>query len=510
MSANQQSYGVRLSDLLPDIWLPGEVGDVFVTGVQSDHRLLQKGDVFIAQVGASVDARQFIGAALRAGAAAIIKELSNEDDGISWHSNVPVIPVKKLDQIVSAIASRFYAEPSHSVRCIAVTGTNGKTTVAYLFSQLVAKLEQQCGLMGTLGNGIVSADSENNSSSSLTSTGLTTAGPVAVQATLGSFAAKGVARCVMEVSSHSLHQSRVAAVDFKTAILTNLSRDHLDYHGSMENYAEAKAKLFHFSSLEHAIVNIDDEFGCELTQRLAAGKVVTYSTSNEKAAVYCRDVSFSAEGVDAWVVTPWGEGKLSASLLGEFNLSNLLAVIAAASLEGFDLQDILTNIALVSPATGRMEVVSMSMRPLVVVDYAHTPDGLSKALGTLKPQCEKTLWCVFGCGGDRDRGKRAQMASIAEQLADCVVVTSDNPRTEPQEAIEKDIRLGFQQLDNVVFERDRAKAIKYAILHAADEDIILIAGKGHETYQQIGVEKLPFSDVGHARLALQQRMEISS
>ncbi|MGB2287591.1 MAG: Mur ligase family protein, partial [Porticoccaceae bacterium] len=306
----------------------------------------------------------------------------------------------------------------------------------------------------------------------------------------------------MEVSSHSLVQGRVAGVQISTGIFTNLSRDHLDYHGDLEAYAAAKARLFAMSTVEYAVINIDDPVGRSILSGLNTQiKAISYSLEDNQADIYCSTIGLSPEGLRASVVTPWGNGEIHSSMLGKFNLYNLLAVIAAAAIQGVNIDDIFRLIPDLRAVPGRMELVG-STEPAVVVDYAHTPDALEKALQALRVHCSGNLWVVFGCGGDRDLGKRAEMGVIAQRCADRVVVTSDNPRTESPAQIIEHILQGIS--GETVVEPDRRAAIRQAVFAADKNDVILIAGKGHEDYQILGAQRLPFSDQAEARLALRE------
>ncbi|MGY8791943.1 MAG: Mur ligase family protein, partial [Pseudomonadales bacterium] len=309
---------------------------------------------------------------------------------------------------------------------------------------------------------------------------------------------------------HGIAQGRTEGLKFDGAIFTNLSRDHLDYHGGMTAYGEEKRKLFLSPHLEIAVVNMDDMFSAKILNSLAKNvKSFTYSLHNPKADVFPRALEFNRSGFSLDVVTPWGEGSFSSSLAGSFNVSNLFAVLTTvmateADKPGFDFKNILEKVALVSPVRGRMEI--LTDHPVsVVVDYAHTPDGLKNALSALRQHYKGNIWCVFGCGGDRDKGKRPLMAEIAEKHANKIIITDDNPRTEASEAIITQILSGFSSNDEVVVESDRALAIDYAITHADEKDVVLIAGKGHEEYQDVGGNRMVFSDVKQARVSLNKR-----
>lgn len=471
------------------------------------------GDVFIAVPGARVDGRDFIAQAIAAGAIAVIAEAQGIAGAVGASGSlavpqvqapltpVPIIQVQGLLAQLSAISARFYADPSAHLAVTGVTGTNGKTTCSQILAQLFHVLGDTAGVMGTLGWGLVGVTDE-----ALLDTGMTTPDAIHTQQILAALRGQGVQRVAMEVSSHSLVQQRVAAVRFDTAIFTNLSRDHLDYHGTMDNYRAAKAQLFAQPGLRRVIVNRDDPAGLAIYRDLPIEiDRYFYSVADHQADIYAATYTLSAQGIEARIVSPWGEGVLSSQLLGEFNLSNLLAVVAAACVQGFTLADVLAAVPQLTPVSGRMQLVDADTPPMVVVDYAHTPDALHKALTALRSHCAGELWCVFGCGGDRDRGKRAQMGAIADVQADRVVVTSDNPRGEKPQHIIDDILVGIRSGCAQVM-ADRREAIRYAILTAQPGDMVLIAGKGHETYQWVGKNRWPFSDMAEARLALRARV----
>ncbi|MCK9564257.1 MAG: UDP-N-acetylmuramoyl-L-alanyl-D-glutamate--2,6-diaminopimelate ligase, partial [Bacteroidales bacterium] len=420
-------------------------------------------------------------------------------------TDAPLATVDGLDRQLSAIAGRFYGNPGAALRLTAITGTNGKTSCSYLLGQLLEMLGERAGIVGTLGYGLM-GHGLTNSGAPLVATGMTTPDAVETQRILAAFVEQGATVATLEVSSHSLDQYRVAALPFDTAVFTNLSRDHLDYHGTLDAYGAAKARLFAWRGLRHAVINRDDAFGRQLLAGLPAGVAALDYSLCEAAAVRASDIVYSQRGVSARLDTPWGRGMLSSPLLGEFNLSNLLAVVAAACAQGHSLDRVLALIPALKPVSGRMEIVSgpAAGRPQVVVDYAHTPDALEKALLALRRHCAGRLWCLFGCGGDRDTGKRPLMGAVAARLADQVVVTSDNPRSEQPDAIIADILAGMPGVDAVV-EADRHTAILNTVLAAGPGDTVLIAGKGHEDYQQVGGDRLPFSDQAEARLALQRR-----
>jgi UDP-N-acetylmuramoyl-L-alanyl-D-glutamate--2,6-diaminopimelate ligase len=459
-----------------------------VAGLALDSRKVRAGDVFLAYPGEYGDGRDYIAQAIAAGAVAVIAEAGFA----SAQFAVPVLQIPNLRAAVSQIAGRFYDDPSAALTVIGVTGTNGKTSCTQLLGQALRLIGQSCGVIGTLGNSL---------DGSVGSGSLTTPDPIALQRQFAAWRGQRVTHVALEVSSHGLAQARVAGVAFRGAVFTNLTRDHLDFHGDMESYGAAKATLFDFAGLEFAILNNDDAFGAALAKKLQPRlpRVITYGF-DATSTVHARSAVYRADGVDAQIATPWGAINARSYLLGDFNLSNLLAVIAVLGQLGIDARDIENLIPQLRPIAGRMECIRANTDIEVVVDYAHTPDALEHALSALRRHCEGQLWCVFGCGGDRDKGKRPLMGAAAERLADRVVLTSDNPRSENPKAIIADIQAGISGA--VAVEINREYAIKFAIANAQTGDIILLAGKGHEDYQLIGNEVRAFSDsaVAHAML----------
>ncbi|WJD61842.1 UDP-N-acetylmuramoyl-L-alanyl-D-glutamate--2,6-diaminopimelate ligase [Pseudomonas kurunegalensis] len=473
--------------------------DPLIRELTLDSRNVRPGDLFLAVPGAKVDGREHIADALARGAAAVAYE--EQGANVLPLTDVPLIPVKGLIAQLSDIAGRFYGEPSRQLSLVGVTGTNGKTSVTQLVAQALDLLGQRCGLIGTLGTGFYGE---------LQSGRLTTPDPIAVQSTLNDLKKGGAKAVAMEVSSHALEQGRVAALEFDIAVMTNLSRDHLDYHGSMEAYEAAKARLFAWPSLRRQVVNLDDAFGRRLAEDFARRpsvdhietRLLSYSLENPDASLFCREAVFNDDGVRATLVTAQGERALRSQLLGRFNLSNMLAAVATLLALDYSLDEILKVTPQLQGPVGRMQRLGGGDKPLVVVDYAHTPDALEKVLEALRPHAHGKLLCLFGCGGDRDRGKRPLMAEVAERLADRVLVTDDNPRTEDPLRIFDDIRPGFAKPAEVEFVAGRGEAIAHLIATAAANDVIVLAGKGHEDYQEINGERHDFSDLTEAEKAL--------
>ncbi len=471
--------------------LPEAASSVLIRELTLDSRKVRPGDLFLAVPGTQQDGRVHIADAIARGAAAVAYEAEGALP-MTAHS-AELVALKGLAGQLSAIAGRFYGEPSRGLHLIGITGTNGKTSVSQLLAQALDLLGERCGIVGTLGNGFYNALALGRH---------TTPDPIGVQATLADMKNAGARAVAMEVSSHGLHQGRVAALAFDVAVFTNLSRDHLDYHGSMQAYGEAKAALFAWSGLRCRVLNLDDAFGRELAAAEHPSRLIGYSLENPAAYLYCRDIRFDEQGVRATLVTPRGEGHLRSSLLGRFNLSNLLAVVGALLGMDYALDEILKLLPQLQGPVGRMQRLGGVKQPLLVVDYAHTPDALEKVLEALRPHVKGRLLCLFGCGGDRDRGKRPLMAAVVERLADGVLVTDDNPRSEAPEQIFNDIRAGFANPEAVQFVHGRGQAIAQLVAAASADDVLVLAGKGHEDYQEIHGERQPFSDLIEAGKAL--------
>ncbi len=465
--------------------------DCEIGGLRLDSRKVTPGDLFIALNGALQHGIQHLDQAITNGAMACIYDPQGADGWKTETATIEIIAITDLSQYLGEIAARFYARPSEKLNIIGVTGTNGKTTC----SQLMAQALDDCGVIGTLGWGEPGL---------LQTTANTTPDALAIQQMLASFVTQGKSAVTMEVSSHGLEQGRVNAVDFKGAVFTNLSRDHLDYHGDMESYLQAKLALFTNPALQFVVVNLDDPVAMRVLQTVSPDvKRWTFSTQNQHIAdaecLMSSHVQHHTNGISFDVC--WGEQteRVNTSLVGAFNLQNLLSVLAVLLALGWSLANAIAKLAELKAVIGRMEKFGGQGKPLVIVDYAHTPDALEKVLQA--SQNERKLWVVFGCGGDRDKGKRPQMGRIAETYADHVIVTDDNPRTEESGNIISEILSGCQS-DKVCPVSDRSIAITTAIHQAAANDCVVIAGKGHENYQEIRGVKIPFSDQRVAQQAL--------
>ena len=465
-----------------------------VTGtLQCDSRKAGAGDGFIAWPGATSDGRRHVHAALAQGALACLVERSGVE---AFAFDQPEIAsFSGLKAAAGAIAAEFFGRPTDRLQVIAVTGTNGKTSTAWWLAQALSG-----GLIGTLGTGRPPAVDFN---------GLTTPDPVLLQAQFRRFVDAGLQFCAIEASSVGMVERRLDGTSIRVAIFTNFSQDHLDYHGTMQAYWDGKAQLFRWPGLRAAVINVDDPKGTELAQDLQGSGLDLWTFScQQPARLAATDIGYDAQGLRFTVQEGHEREQLATSLVGQFNVSNLLGVIGAMRAVGVPFHEAVAACGGLLAVPGRMERLNLAGRPLVAVDYAHTPDALDKALQALQPLARQRggkLWCVFGCGGDRDATKRPLMAAVAEKNADQVVVTSDNPRSEKPENIISQILLGLSHDRCVQVQADRALAIAETIAAAAPQDVVLLAGKGHEEYQEVAGVKQPFSDLAHARAALDAR-----
>lgn len=490
--SSQTGQQISLAQLFPAEILAESDAELLVTGVQLDSRRVSPGDLFVAATGYRDDGSRYIDKAVERGAvaiavdAAMMKELE--------HQPVPLIAVADLKRQVSAIAGRFYGEPSRQLEVIGITGTNGKTSCCQFIAKAFTHLGIQCGVIGTIGFGLVDA---------LQKTENTTPDAVAMQRMLAQMVDQHFDAVALEVSSHGMDQGRVQDVAFDTVVFTNLTRDHLDYHGDMESYAASKAALFFLPGIKHAVINLDDEYGRSLVEQLPDSiACYGYSVGDRDAALSVTSLEYSSYGIKASLRTPWGEGILASSLLGRFNLENLLVVVAVLCAQGVSLDRVLAAVSQLEGVPGRMQRFGGNGLPLVVVDYAHTPDALKAVLTVLRELGTGEVWCVFGCGGERDQGKRALMGEVAERLADTLVLTNDNPRGEEPRQIIRDIEAGLRKPGKAIVELDRSQAIQLAVRNAGPQDLVLIAGKGHEDYQEIKGARRAFSDAEQVRQAL--------
>ncbi len=489
------TWHMRLGDLLTGRSPTPASPDTVVSGLQLDSRRVNRGDAFVALAGTRTHGITFAPAAVARGASVILAEPpAPAVPGI----DAPVVWIEDLREQAGHLAARFHGWPSRAMTVIGVTGTNGKTSCVQMLAQALSLLGHRAATIGTLGSGVYGKLRQGER---------TTPDALSVQAMLDMFREAGVSHVAMEVSSHALEQRRVNGVEFDIAAFTNLTREHLDYHHSMQAYGQAKARLFAWPGLRAAVVNVDDAFGRGLAGGLPRElRRLRVSVGGDQAEVTAHAVKAHADGLDFTLRTPWGEAQVQSPLLGRFNVANLLLVAACLGVLGTSLARITDVLGRLDPVRGRMNRLGgTSHAPLLVVDYAHTPDALEQALANLRAHTRGALVCVFGCGGERDAGKRPDMGAIAERLADRVIVTDDNPRGEDGDAIVQQILAGMRHPGSAIVLRDRATAIRTALHDAGADDVVLIAGKGHETYQEAGGERRPFDDLEVARAALEAR-----
>jgi len=478
-----ESKAHNLKDLLHGIT---DAPPIKYNNICDDSRYVNKGTVFFAVKGLSSDGCDFIESAISSGACAVVYEPPYDLSNIE--TSIPIIAVEDLKLEIANIVSRHYESSINEMSIIGVTGTNGKTTVSWLIHQGFKKIGYKSGYIGTLGYGL-----EN-----LNLNELTTPSCMKLHKILSEFQNSGVEYVVMEISSHAIDQRRIEGINFNSVIFTNLSRDHIDYHGNMENYGETKAKLFLERQSKIKIININDSFGRSLIERVDE-EVISTSIEpiniDKDKFISVTKYETNGSGFDIDLKSSWGTFKTHVPLLGTFNIENVIQTIALFLSLGFSLSKIQTIIEGMKAPSGRMESVDVDnnhLLPKVLVDFSHTPDALKLSLQSIRDHYDGKIWCVFGCGGDRDRGKRKMMGKIAERYADYVIVTSDNPRNENPDKIISDILEGISSQVKIIVNRE--EAINFAIMKANKNEIILIAGKGHESYQKIGEETLKFSD----------------
>ena len=476
-------------------WLHAQVKGSLTT----DSRKVGAGDGFIAWPGAAVDARQYVKDVLKAGAGACLVEM----DGIEEYGFVDakIAGYAGLKTAAAPIAAAYYEKPSKYLQTIAITGTNGKTSTAWWLAQALGKLNRKCGVVGTLGIGLPGAMAFN---------GLTTPDPVLLQQQLRRFVDDGFAACAIEASSIGIAEKRLDATRLQVAVFTNFTQDHLDYHGSMQAYWSAKASLFSWPDLEAAVINIDDAQGGELSLSLKNSTIDVWTVAiDQPARLQAELIEQHADALSFAVIEGNERRTITTSAIGRYNVSNLLGVIGVLRALGVLLEDAAKACSHLSAVPGRLNTLNQAGKPLVVVDYAHTPDAIEKILLALKPVAQARggkLWCVFGCGGDRDATKRPLMAIAAQKNADQIVITSDNPRSENPATIISQILPGLTLNSSAYVQADRALAIAQALASAQADDVVLLAGKGHEAYQETGGIKHPFDDMHHAQAALDLRL----
>lgn len=491
-----------------------------VTGtLTSDSRLVKPGDGFIAWPGAANDPRKFVEAALLQGAAVCLVEASGVEDFECTDPRVGVYP--RLQTAAGAIAAEFFGHPSQEIAVVAITGTNGKTSTAWWLAQGLSSLAEpnalSCAMVGTLGIGqppfAGAMDADSDGLQSIVTTGLTTPDPIRLQSALRAFVSQGHKVCALEASSIGIEEARLNETAIRVAVFTNLTQDHLDYHATMHAYGQAKKRLFAWQGLRSAVINTDDAFGADLAQSLAAASPnidIWTVALKANARLVARDIVATPQGLQFEVIEYGQSMTVKSHIMGEYNVANMLSVIASMRCSGVDLPKAIAACSQLRAVPGRMECLGGDDAPLVVVDYAHTPDALQQALQALRPAAQQRggdLWCVFGCGGDRDTTKRPFMGAVAVAQADKIIVTSDNPRGEQPLTIIENILSGLGRSDRLTVQVDRALAIASAVGQANNADVILLAGKGHEATQEVAGVKSYFSDRDHASTALRQRAQ---
>ncbi len=507
---------IPISTTLGDLFSNSTLTEIdqqrLVRGLSLDSRTVKKGDVFFAYPGVIADGRQYIQAAVEKGAVAVIVESDESQVFDCSDLNVPVLMVEDLRHAVGEIAALFWGVPSSQLVVVAVTGTNGKTSVTQMIAESIDSMGNKGAVIGTLGNGVLGQLKETKN---------TTPDALQIQKLLSGFVRENIDVVAMEASSHGLAQGRLLGTRIDIAVVTNITRDHLDYHGSMEAYRRAKADLVMWPGIRQVILNADDIDVMALTGYIADDvEVVTFSHVSSTADVRAEDIAYSKRGLEFTLAISEDRENVKNQLVGEFNVSNLLTVATVLHCQQYDIKQIALALNSISQVPGRMQEVGLSSTELnsksqgdelpgVIVDFAHTPDALEKALTALKPHCEGKLWCVFGCGGERDKGKRSEMGAMAAKYADRMVITADNPRNESASEIVKEIEDGIGMGAAYQVELDREEAVRCAVMNAANDDLILLAGKGHENYQDINGKKHPYSDKSVAEKVLYERLQCS-
>lgn len=511
MAALQTTGGTRVHDLLAgfvDAAVLAPLANLEINQLVQDNRKAGEGDLFIACQGFNTHGLLYAQDAVAKGARVVVwdGDCERRDEILALiSSKVVCIQCPDLKNRLGEIAARFYGHPSQAMNLVGVTGTDGKTSIAHFLAQAFDDNDVHCGVLGTLGNGFIN---------DLHPTGLTTADALQIQQTLAQIRDAGARHAVMEVSSHGLDQGRVNGVKFSIAVFSNLAQDHFDYHKTLERYADAKRKLFYMPQLQAAVINLDDAFGrtlaAECKDRICVWGYSIQADVSElqqyaSYIVHARSIKAVKNGLQISLSTPKGSCTVELGLLGHFNVSNIMAVLACLLLSQIDFEQAVARIRKVKPVCGRMQMAVLAGKPIVVVDYAHTPQALAAACAAMREHIGGKLWCVFGCGGDRDRDKRPKMARAAEQGADHVIVTSDNPRHEAPQKIIDEIVLGFTQPEKVQQLIDRRDAIQAAIAQAGPGDAVLLAGKGHECSQLVGDVHIAFDDMRIAHEMLEAK-----
>ena len=490
-----QAKSVTLKELLSDVCEVEYFPEIEIKGITLDSRKVQPGYAFVALEGQLDHGLVYAEAALNRGAVVVICDAQFDTYCqqilTSLMVRVACVPVNNLQSKLGEIANKFFDKPSQEIFVTGVTGTDGKTSVSHFIAQAMNKAESPSAVIGTLGNGVIDKLEESTH---------TTPDVISLHEMMDDFKQRGISNVAMEVSSHGLDQERIVGIDFNVAVLTNLSRDHLDYHGDLESYKQAKKKLFSNKAEQTLVLNADDDFGDELFAELEAEKTIWLYGLDEKKVkstklyAYASEIENQSDGIKFLLESSHGTSAVCLKLIGEFNIYNVLACFCVLIESGVNFNHAVKRLEKLHTVAGRMELLTKPGKPSVVIDYAHTPEALKQALINVRKHANGKVICVFGCGGDRDEGKRPIMAIAAEELSDLVVVTNDNPRNESPEKIIEDIQKGIKNELHLIIEMDRKKAIQQSINMAGEGDLVLIAGKGHETYQIIGSEKQPFND----------------
>ena len=482
-----------LNEILALLNQPVLKKDIMITGLAIDSSKLIGGELFLAITGLLSDNLAYIiNAAISAGAAVVFSEYNVSD----FNVHVPIICIDNLKSQISFLADHFYCQPSKKLSLIGVTGTNGKTSCCWFIAQLLSLLDQPCAVMGTIGKGVPPT---------LKACLNTTSDPVSTQQFMAELVNNDVSAIAMEISSHGLDQGRIDQLCFDVGIFTNISRDHLDYHKTMDAYIKAKSLFFSNGYVKKAVINLDDNYSSFMLSSCSnTTEICTFSTKTASADIFASNVYFNKKGLRAHISSPWEQGILKTPQFGRFNLINILAVIGALCIQGYDFKKVLQLIPELIAVPGRMQQLGGDDQPMAIVDYAHTPDALASVLSALKEHGAEKLTCIFGCGGDRDKGKRPLMARAAAEGANKVIITSDNPRNEQPAVIIEDILKGIpvENRDHIIVITDRSKAIQQSIASAQIDDIIVIVGKGHEDYQEINGQRIHFNDYEEATKAL--------
>lgn len=471
-------------------WISKKIPELYVNNIKLDSREIKKNDLFVGLNGTTYDGKSFIHAAINQGAVAILIDSEKKQAYYNKINNIPAIFLPSLKKNISNIAGRFYNYPDQNLSLIAITGTNGKTSITQLIAQWVHLLGIKSATMGTIGNGLYNQTTETRN---------TTDSPIEIQNTLYSFVQNKVKLAAIEVSSHALIQHRVKALHFAAAVFTNLSHEHLDYHKDMTCYEQAKWRLFSEHQVGYSIINLDDAIGKKWLRKLSK-KTVAVSMQNHFISDYAnqwikvKNITYKDHYILISIHSTWGQGTIKSFLIGNFNIMNLLLSLATLLVLNYSFDDLIKISEQLKPISGRMEMFTIKKNKKIIVDYAHTPDGLKQALKAIKLHFKGKIWCVFGCGGDRDQKKRSLMGHIAEKYADMLVITHDNPRNENPKKIIQDIISGIQFTKKITIIEERKEAIFYSVNQACANDIIYIAGKGHEQYQIINNIKIRYSD----------------